>query len=117
MSLNDEQNQEQNTSKLVMTTFYKVANRDGVTAGDITRYLQDKFGDVWRSNTLTGKAEETLQRSVAMGFLEKCGDRYIAKLVREMGCRRRRRRSRRRMRRRRRSCRRRRRRRRVCCCG
>ncbi|XP_028160786.1 protamine-like [Ostrinia nubilalis] len=122
------QRQEQNTAKLVMNTFYKVAGTDGVTADEITRYLQEKFGDVWRMNALTGKAEETLKRSAALGFLDRLGDRYVAKIAREMGCcrrRRKRRRSCRRKKKRRRSCRRRRRRRsrrrrrrkRSCCCG
>lgn len=116
----EQQKQEENTAKLVMNAFYKVANDDGASAGDITSYLQEKFGDVWKMTTLTGKAEETLKRSAALGFLERHGDRYIAKIVREMGCcrrkRKRRRRSCRRRRRRRRSCRRRRRRKRSCCC-
>ncbi|RVE53087.1 hypothetical protein evm_002184 [Chilo suppressalis] len=117
--------QDQNTAKLVMNTFYKVDNENGATAEDIARYLQNKFGEVWRVNALIGKAEETLKRSAAMGFLERHGDRYIAKLTREMGCRRRARRRRRSRRRRvcrrrprrRRSCRRRRRRKPSCCCG
>ncbi|KAL0852339.1 hypothetical protein ABMA28_000542 [Loxostege sticticalis] len=109
------QMQDQNTAKLVMNTFYKVAGNDGVTADEITRYLQEKFGDVWRLNALTCKAEETLKRSAALGFLDRMGDRYVAKIAREMGCRRRRRRrSCGRKRRRRRSCGRRRRRRRSC---
>lgn len=124
MSYNDvELRQEENTAKLVMNAFYKVANDDGASADEITRYLQEKFGDVWKINSLTGKAEETLKRSAALGFLERHGDRYIAKIAREMGCCRRKRRRRRRScgrrrRRRRRSCRRRRRRRRKrsCCC-
>lgn len=32
------QMQDQNTAKLVMNTFYKVAGNDGVTADEITRY-------------------------------------------------------------------------------
>ncbi|XP_026730450.1 uncharacterized protein LOC113495738 [Trichoplusia ni] len=111
--------QDQNTAKLVMNAFYKVADKDGATAMEITRYLQDKFGDVWRTTTLTWKAEETLKRSAILGFLDRQGDRYVANLARELGCRRRRRRkSCPRRRRRKRACQRRRRRRRPsCCCG
>ncbi|PZC81875.1 hypothetical protein B5X24_HaOG211888 [Helicoverpa armigera] len=101
------QEQEQNTAKLVMNAFYKVADKDGATAAEITNYLQDKFGDVWRTNTLTWKAEETLKRSSVLGFLDKQGDRYVANLARELGCRRRRKR--------RRSCRRKKKKKKCCC--
>lgn len=114
--------QNHNTSKLVMNTFYKMANKEGVTPTDVANYLREKFGDVWRLNVLTGKAEETLKKSAALGFLERHGDRYLAILTREMCCGRRRRRRRRSCRRRRRSCRRRRRscrrrRKKRCCCN
>lgn len=56
MSFHDiRQQQDQNTGKLVMNTFYKVARRDGVTAAEIAKYLQEKYGDVWRVSTLIGK--------------------------------------------------------------
>lgn len=75
-SLTDQQ--EQNTAKLVMGAFYRVADKRGVTPDDITNYLQDKFGDVWKPNVLTAKAEEALAMSVALGFLRKEGGRYLA---------------------------------------
>ena len=78
------QEQDQNTGKLVMNAFYKVADKDGATAEEITNYLQDKFGDVWKASTLTSKAEETLKRSAVLGFLERHGSRYVANLAR--GC-------------------------------
>lgn len=56
MSLYDHKlQQDQNTGKLVMKTFYKVARKDGVTAAEIAKYLQQKYGDVWRVSTLIGK--------------------------------------------------------------
>lgn len=114
---NIRQEQDQNTAKLVMNAFYKVADKDGATAAEITTYLQEKFGDVWRTNTLTWKAEETLKRSAVLGFLDRQGDRYVANLARELCCRRRRRRrSCCRRRRKKRCCPRRRRRRPSCCC-
>lgn len=118
--------QDQNTAKLVMSTFYKVTNKNGVTSTDIAKYLQEKFGDVWKLNILTGKAEETLKRSAQLGFLDQRGDRYISKLARELRCgRRKRRRTCRKRRRQRSRCsrrrprrrRRRRRRQKPCCCG
>ncbi|KAH9636493.1 hypothetical protein HF086_002193 [Spodoptera exigua] len=116
---NFRQEQDQNTAKLVITAFYKVADKDGATASQITNYLQDKFGNVWKTNMLTTKAEETLKRSAVLGFLDRHGKRYVANLARGMGCgrsRKSRRRSRCRSRRRsrRRSCRRKRR--KKCCC-
>ncbi|CAH0578402.1 unnamed protein product [Chrysodeixis includens] len=112
--------QDQNTAKLVMNAFYKVADKNGATASEITRYLQDKFGDVWRATTLTWKAEETLKRSAILGFLDRKGNRYVANLARDMGCGRKRRRKRRksckRRRRRKRACPRKKRRRRPSCC-
>ncbi|XP_028160798.1 uncharacterized protein LOC135086588 [Ostrinia nubilalis] len=112
-----QQNQDDNTTSLVMNTFYKVANDAGVTAEDITKYLVGKFGDVWQVSTLTSKAEEALKRKAADGLLEQQGDRFIAALARETGCgKRRRRRSCGRVRkRRRRSCRRKRKK-KPCCC-
>ncbi|OWR41974.1 uncharacterized protein LOC133319916 [Danaus plexippus] len=109
---------EENAAKLVMNTFYKIDNKDGVTASEITKYLQDKFGDVWRASNLTDKAEDTLKRSAALGFLERRGERYIANLARGLcSWRRRRRRCCRRKRKRRCSRRRRRRRKGGCKCG
>lgn len=85
---NSNQEQDQNTAKLVMATFHKLTkNHDGVSAEDITRYLQKKFGDVWRVNKLAGKAEQTLKRSAVLGFLTKQGDYYMENLCREAGCR------------------------------
>lgn len=78
------QEQDQNTGKLVMNAFYKVADKDGATAEDITSYLQYKFGDVWKTSTLTGKAEETLKKSAMLGFLERQGSRYVVNVAR--GC-------------------------------
>lgn len=115
MSRHDfQEKQADNTSKLVMSTFYKVCSKDGgASAADIAKHLQDKFGEVFRLSILTGKAEETLRKSAAMGFLERHGERYLARVAREAGCCRRRRKRRRKCRRRRQS---RRRRRRPCCC-
>nr|XP_004933159.1 uncharacterized protein LOC101747011 [Bombyx mori] len=112
--------QEQNTAKLVMNAFYSVDGKNGVTAADITKYLQEKFGDVWKVSALVGKAEETLKRSAQLGFLDKRGERYISKIARGIcGMRRRRCKRKRHGRRRRRRCgcsRKRRRRRRSCGC-
>ncbi|KAF9807594.1 hypothetical protein SFRURICE_008807 [Spodoptera frugiperda] len=83
---NVRQEQDQNTAKLVMSAFYKVADKDGATAAQITNFLQDKFGNVWKTNMLTTKAEETLKRSAVLGFLERRGNRYVANLARGMGC-------------------------------
>lgn len=43
-----QQRQDENTAALVMNTFYKVASEGSATVEDITKYLLDKFGDVWQ---------------------------------------------------------------------
>ncbi|KAJ8737515.1 hypothetical protein PYW08_000110 [Mythimna loreyi] len=82
MSRDQQQEQDQNTAKLVMNAFYKVADKDGASAAEITKYLQHKFGDVWKMSTLTWKAEETLKRSAVLGFLERQGSRFVANVAR-----------------------------------
>ncbi|XP_038216680.1 uncharacterized protein LOC119835766 [Zerene cesonia] len=107
--------QDENMAKLIISAFRRLDDKGGgVSPHEITKYLQDKFGDIWSSYNLTKRAEETLKRSAALGFLNKRGDRYLESVAREM-CGRRRRRCRCRRRRRKRCCRRRRRRR--CACG
>ncbi|KAJ8737339.1 hypothetical protein PYW07_000610 [Mythimna separata] len=82
MSRDEKEEQDQNTAKLVMNAFYKVAGKDGASAAEITDYLQHKFGDVWKMSTLTWKAEETLKRSAVLGFLERQGSRFVANVAR-----------------------------------
>ncbi|KPJ06416.1 hypothetical protein RR48_14155 [Papilio machaon] len=79
---NNTQEQNTNTAKIVISAFYKIVDSNGATAGDVTKYLQQKFGDVWKENVLTSKAEETLESSAALGFLDKHGKKYIDKLTR-----------------------------------
>lgn len=90
--------QDENMAKLVITAFRRLNDKSGVSATEIARYLQDKFGDIWSTYNLTKKAEESLKRSAALGFLNKRGDRYLENFAREMYGRRRRRRCRRRRR-------------------
>lgn len=68
--------QNRNTARLVLTTFYRLDHRKGVTPADITRYLRLQFGGLWRSE-LTQKAESTLRQCVNLGFLEREGGRYV----------------------------------------
>lgn len=114
-------NPDENTAKLVITTFHKVSKnrRNGVCAQDITRYLQSQFGKVWHSQTLTDKAEQILKQSALLGFLLQQDERYTTSITRLAQCRGVGRCSRRRRRRRRRRrCCRRKKRRRVCrCCS
>lgn len=114
-----QQQQLDNTARLVMKTFYRVMKEEGATPSEVVEYLQTKFGNVWKLNVLTGIAEETLKKSAELGFVDRLGDRYISKLARDAACccrprRRRCKRKRRCARRRRRRCPRRRRR---CCCS
>lgn len=108
-----QQNQEDNAGRLVMKTFFRVMGEEGATSSEVVQYLRSKFGDVWNTNVLTGIAEDTLNKTVTMGFLDRLGDRFILKLARDTArcgrrprcckrkrCCRRRRRSRRRRRRR-----------------
>ncbi|CAK1554754.1 unnamed protein product [Leptosia nina] len=85
-----EKEQEDNMAKLVITAFRRLDNKSGVTANEITKYLQDKFGDIWSMYNLTKRAEETLKRSAALGFLNKRGDRYVENFARVVCGRRRR---------------------------
>ncbi|XP_013189028.1 uncharacterized protein LOC106133744 [Amyelois transitella] len=123
----DSNKQDENLAKLVMSAFYKLTqSRNGTTSDEIARYLRENFGDVWRTSVLTSKAEQTLSRSAALGFLDQFGKRYAVKIKgaccrrpgrRKCGCPWRRRRLRNciRRRRRKRSCRKRRRRKRCSC--
>lgn len=81
-----QQQQQENTSRLVMKTFYRVMKEEGATPSEVVEYLQTKFGDVWKSNVLTGIAEETLKKSEALGFVDRLGERYISKLARNTAC-------------------------------
>ncbi|KAL0852341.1 hypothetical protein ABMA28_000544 [Loxostege sticticalis] len=114
-----QQRQDENTAALVMNTFYKVASEGSATVEDITKYLLDKFGDVWQVMKIHFP-NLGIYSDAAEGLLEQQGDRFIAALARETGCCRRRRRRRRRScgrvrKRRRRSCRRRHRKKKCCC--
>ncbi|CAH4038697.1 unnamed protein product [Pieris brassicae] len=85
-----EREQDENMAKMVITAFRRMDDKTGVSAIDITKYLQDKFGNVWSTYNLTRRAEETLKWSAALGFLNKRGNRYLENFALEMcGCRKR----------------------------
>lgn len=45
-----------NTSKLIMSVYDRVAHPvDGAKVSDITEYLRNKYGDLWKLSTLTGQ--------------------------------------------------------------
>ncbi|CAG4942458.1 unnamed protein product [Colias eurytheme] len=117
MAQQESKQQDENMAKLIINAFRRLDDKGGgVSPHEITKYLQDKFGDIWSSYNLTKRAEETLKRSAALGFLSKRGDRYLESVARKLTCGRRRRSCRCRRRRRKRCCRRPRRRRRRCGC-
>ncbi|CAF4747362.1 unnamed protein product [Pieris macdunnoughi] len=76
--------QDENMAKMVITAFRRLDDKTGVSAIDITKYLQDKFGNVWSTYNLTRRAEETLKWSAALGFLNKRGNRYLENFAHEM---------------------------------
>ncbi|XP_053624697.1 uncharacterized protein LOC128683279 [Plodia interpunctella] len=89
---NTAEQQEENLAKLVMSTFYKLSeNKNGTTSEEIAKYLRENFGDIWRTSVLVTKAEQTLSRSAALGFLEQLGKRYAVSIARGACCSRQRR--------------------------